>query len=125
MLAEVVKIERVIREVPEGGAAWNLLCEAVNMLLEINHPPPPAGLWRTSKEEGHHEHLPGRVAEETETAGYRAEIGPSGNDIADFSGDSRCIDTSVDALSASTAERIKITPEMSALQRFEARYGRK
>lgn len=37
MLAEVVKIERVIREVPEGGAAWNLLCEAVNMLLEINH----------------------------------------------------------------------------------------
>lgn len=113
MLAEVVKIERVIREVPEGGAAWNLLCEAVNMLLEINH-----------KEEGHHEHLPGRVAEETETAGYRAEIGPSDNEIADLSCDSNSIDASV-ALSASTAERMKITPEMSALQRFEARYGRK
>ncbi len=38
MLAEVVKIERVIREVPEGGAAWYLLCEVVNMLLEITPP---------------------------------------------------------------------------------------
>ena len=116
MLAEVVKIERVIREVPEGGAAWNLLCEAVNMLLEINY-----------KEEEHHEHLSGRVAEETEAGGNITEIGPSDNEIADLSCDSNSIDA-IDAsvvLSASTAERIKITPGMSALQRFEARYGRK
>ena len=45
MLAEVVKIEQVIREVPEGGMAWNLLCEVVNTLLENNH-----------KEDEHHEH---------------------------------------------------------------------
>ena len=45
MLAEVVKIEQVIREVPEGGMAWNLLCEVVNTLLETNH-----------KEDEHHEH---------------------------------------------------------------------
>lgn len=123
MLAEVVKIEQVIREVPEGGMAWNLLCEVVNTLLENNHPPPPAGLWRTSKEDEHHEHLPGRVAEETQPA-ENSGGNPAGADtVADHSGrvgpsglsDDNLLDT----------ERMKITPEMSALQRFEARYGKK
>ncbi|WP_288609283.1 hypothetical protein [uncultured Victivallis sp.] len=124
MLAEVVKIERVIREVPEGGAAWNLLCEVVNMLLEITPPPPPAGLWRTSKEDKHHEHLSGRVAEETETAGNRAGIGAAAATAsADNSGGDEHSGHSADDLP--DTERIKITPEMSALQRFEARYGRK
>lgn len=123
MLAEVVKIERVIREVPEGGAAWNLLCEAVNMLLEINHPPPPAGLWRTSKEDEHHEYLSGKVAEETETAGNCGGIGAPVAAIADNSSGDEHSDHS--AVNLAHTERMKITPEMSALQRFEARYGRK
>lgn len=123
MLAEVVKIEQVIREVPEGGMAWNLLCEVVNTLLETNHPPPPAGLWRTSKEDEHHEHLPGKVAEETQPAENSGGIGAPVAAIADNSSGDEHSDHS--AADLAHTERMKITPEMSALQRFEARYGKK
>lgn len=119
--------------ITSGARSWEDVMRQVSKcdrpdLVVIDHPEliqiTPATPDNNHKEEGHHEHLPGRVAEETETAGNRAEIGPSDNEIADLSCDSNSIDASV-ALSASTAERMKITPEMSALQRFEARYGRK
>lgn len=112
MFAEVVKIEQVIREVPEGGMAWNLLCEVVNTLLENNN-----------KEDEHHEHLPGRVAEETQPA-ENSGGNPAGADtVADHSGRVGPSDLSDHA--PPDTERMKITPEMSALQRFEARYGKK
>lgn len=75
------------------------------------------------KEDEHHEHLPGKVAEETQPA-ENSGGNPAGADtVADHSGrvgpsglsDDNLLDT----------ERMKITPEMSALQRFEARYGKK
>ena len=112
MLAEVVKIEQVIREVPEGGMAWNLLCEVVNALLENNH-----------KEDEQHEHLPGKVAEETQPAENSGGIGAPVAAIADNSSGDEHSDHS--AADLAHTERMKITPEMSALQRFEARYGKK
>ena len=68
--------------------------------------------------------LSGRVAEETETAGNRAGIGAAAATAsADNSGGDEHSGHSADNLP--DTERMKIMPEMSALQRFEARYGRK
>lgn len=75
------------------------------------------------KEDEHHEHLPGRVAEETQPA-ENSGGNPAGADTAaDHSGRVGPSDLSDHA--PPDTERMKITPEMSALQRFEARYGKK